>query len=121
MTKILIIEDSAVWQANYRTGLPATVEIIEARTFEEGRTAIAQLATNPTAFDIMIVDGCLYSDNFDTPPLVEQALSLGFKGPIVAGSSNPTLNEMLMQRGCTHNAKIKESVLRFLRTNFNIQ
>jgi len=119
--RVLIIEDSAAWQLRYRTDLPSTVEIVEARKFEVANTIIDQLIAGTTTFDAIVFDGCLYGNDFDTPPLIKKVKAFGFAGPMIAGSSNPRLNIMLMAVGCTHDAGVKERVVGLLYDTLNLE
>lgn len=111
MTKrVLIIEDSAKWQGNYRKALPTTIEIVEARTLAEARDIVDQIVNSAITFDAIVFDGCLHGSDPDTTYLIMQLKDFGFKGPMITGSSNPRMNTLLMGYGCTNEARIKEEV-----------
>ncbi len=121
--RILIIEDKAEWQESYRDGLPAEVEIVEARNYEDAEAIIKQMIAGATTFDAIVFDGCLNDEEYlDGTFLITMVKDSGYKGLMIAGSSNRFLNEMLVTNyGCTHNAKIKENIPRFLRRLLNLK
>jgi response regulator of citrate/malate metabolism len=118
--RILIIEDLDIWQAKYRQQLPAEVEIVQATSLADARVEMATMVINEEPFDAIIVDGYFDGEEADTMNLIERFRASGFPGPLIAASGSSEYNELLMQAGCTHNAKDKTGVVPLLLKILNL-
>lgn len=102
MKKILVIEDKEIYVRLYGdlVRLPG-IEIVSVTTLSAARLAFSE---NKEQIVAIVMDECLEGDGqtFDTEELTEEIKQSGFSGPIIASSSSPDINNLLMAAGCTH-------------------
>ena len=110
--KVLIVDDSIQWQKIWGEMLGGKIEVISAYSIKEAR---GKFADNPDV-DAIVMDACVPGDEPTTPPLVIEFRKT-YKGPIVAISSLPEYQKILMHVGCDHSADkntMPEYLLNFL-------
>lgn len=95
--KVLIVEDSKIYQEEWKKRLSGKVEILSAFTIEEAEKAF----TENHNFSLIVVDACVPGMKINTQPLVRKFRE-SFKGPMIAASSSFHNKEKLTNAGCNH-------------------
>ena len=104
--KILLIEDDLDWLKRWQSPLTRryAMDIICARSIGEA------LEVFPTKnWDLIVVDGCIGGDDFNSPPLI-QKMRETYSGPMVAASRSRELMMEMKKAGCSHKANEKSFV-----------
>lgn len=98
--KILILEREEMIQMLYSRSLQGH-ELLHANNLEEAETLFR---ANHQTIDVIVVNGCVeHADKeLDTGPFIQKVIASGFKGPIVATSSNEGVRQDMLKAGCTH-------------------
>lgn len=112
LPKVLIIEDERGRQLDYAEALSDKVQILEARSVEEGEQLFAE---NPDVA-LIIMDACVPGDEPTTLPLTRRIRET-FTGPMVAASSDFYYRRQLMGAGCDHESRkdfVPEKVVELL-------
>ncbi|MFA6297322.1 MAG: response regulator [Candidatus Paceibacterota bacterium] len=95
--QILVIEDDKNIILGYQGLLKKfPFEFIVATTLEE-----AERLYPIREWDVIVVDGCLGGDDFNTGPLVKEIRASGYTGHMIAASGNPDLRRFLVEAGCS--------------------
>ena len=93
---VLVIEDDTEiivrWQSSLRR-LP--IRLTPAVNLDEANR-LFPIKT----WDVIVVDGCLGGDDFNTEELVRTIREQGYTGPMIAASKNSELRKFLVCAGC---------------------
>lgn len=98
MKSILIIEDSLALIEDAKFRLAGLCKLTFASNISDARS---QIHNNLDSFDLIAFDACLPGETPNTIPLVHEAIKLKFKGEMIAISSAPDYNQLLLNAGCT--------------------
>ena len=101
--KVLVVEDDYHAQQMISAGLGRLQEVqaILAGTIDEARML---LQIHPDTF-IIAIDGCVPGDELNTLPLIREIVKSGFKGELIAISSDPWYRDEMRLAGCRHECK----------------
>ncbi len=103
MKRVLIVENSLIYQGRYRKELEGKVELIMASTLAHARS---EFGAYPS-FDLIVVDTCLEVGYVDTEPLVREFRKT-HTGPLIAASYSEYFRKKLVVAGCDYEAGKKE-------------
>jgi len=96
MKHILIIEDSVDVVLGWREALRRfPFNFIVAENLEK-----AEVLFPVRNWDVIVVDGCLGGDDFNTEALVHTIREQGYTGPMIAASKSPDIRRLLIRAGC---------------------
>ncbi len=104
--KILIVKAEEKITEVWIAWLDDKVKVISAKTLAEGERLFKE---NSDDIELVLVDCCVPDDTGDEPNsmgLVEKIRQDGFKGPIIAESSNPENYKSLRDAGADRTASV---------------
>ncbi len=114
MKKVLIVEDSLYRQSTWCRSLTGKVIILSAFC----RKVAEQMFAENTDIDIVVMDGCVDSDeDIDTESLVRMFRET-FRGPMIAASKSPHFRSLLKEAGCNyecHKEDVPKTILKILK------
>src|SRR5213075_2951108 len=94
---IFVVEDDRslqkAWQ-NWWAAFDYNIEVVSAYTLEEAESLWREGGKK----DIVIMDGCLDGNNYNTSYLIRE-IRQTFTGPMIAASASPELRKLMMQAG----------------------
>ena len=110
-SKVLLIEDDPTVIKNWLADLSQQGIMAENASSLESAVKIFP----KEQWDVIVFDGCLGGDEFNTQPLIEDfKKKVSEKCIMIAASSNSILNECMLVEGCTHKANGKDRVPRMI-------
>jgi len=95
--KVLIVEDSEIYQKEWKKRLSGKVKILSAFTIEKAK----KIFSENSDIALIVVDSCVPGVKINTQPLVRKFRE-SFKGPMIAASSGFYNKEKLTSAGCNH-------------------
>jgi len=116
--KIIIVEDDERLQRAWVKTLAifhGEVAVISAFTVKE---AEEKFSANPDV-TLIVLDACVPGDDINVLPLLEKMRET-FKGPIIAASSSPSGNEILVKAGCDFGCRkeaVVSAIIKMLKLN----
>ncbi|MBX4210968.1 response regulator [Candidatus Parcubacteria bacterium] len=119
MKKILLVEDKKEHRERFSSACYLWSKEIEALMAATLAEALDLFQTHKETLFAIIMDGCVNQpDELDSPPVIRHFRRYGFKGPIVANSSESEYNKIMLESGASHSALKKEGypyILQLLR------
>ena len=103
LPKVLVVEDDEYNRVKLRRSLKNRVILLEADSLKKG----GQLFRANPDVALVVMDACVDDSLIDSEPLVRK-IRKTFKGPMIASSSLPEYQELLLKAGCDHQASRRE-------------
>lgn len=102
MQTILVVEDEIRFVDLLKCWLETPEGVFDVLHAEDLDTGSKLFNENSNKINLVVVDACVPGSHPNSMLLIKEIIRSGFKGPVVATSSNPDFNNILIEAGATH-------------------